>query len=159
MIYDGLFLSMRDYTRHSWDVPYHGSAAKYFKTAMAATVTGALGLLFSKLAILLLLFRLFSPNRLTRYLIFFGMSCAVAIMITGIIAAGAFCAPRHEESFGSWSVISRCKHQEVWGVTQGALNVALDLLILCLPVPTIWNLKMSLKKKVGVLSIFMTGLW
>ena len=44
------------------------------------------------------------------------------------------------------------------GITQGAINVASDFSIFCLPIPVVWKLQLPRKKKVGVLMIFMTGL-
>ncbi len=44
------------------------------------------------------------------------------------------------------------------GVVQGAVNVASDLYIFYLPIPVVWNLQLPLKKKLGVLATFTTGL-
>ena len=44
------------------------------------------------------------------------------------------------------------------GTTQGAVGVATDFFIFCLPIPVVWKLQLPLKKKIGVLAIFMTGL-
>ena len=44
------------------------------------------------------------------------------------------------------------------GTTQGAVGVATDFFIFCLPIPVVWKLQLPLRKKIGVLAIFMTGL-
>ena len=38
------------------------------------------------------------------------------------------------------------------------LDVILDLLILATPLPLIWNLKMSLSRKAGIMGVFLLGL-
>lgn len=43
------------------------------------------------------------------------------------------------------------------GVASGTLNVVSDFLILTLPLPIIWRLQMSTRKKVGVIAIFALG--
>ena len=44
------------------------------------------------------------------------------------------------------------------GITQGAVGVATDFVVLCLPIPVVWRLQLPLRKKLGILAIFMTGL-
>ena len=41
---------------------------------------------------------------------------------------------------------------------QGVFNVVSDFYLLLLPVPVVWNLQMPLRKKIGILTIFTTGL-
>lgn len=43
-------------------------------------------------------------------------------------------------------------------ITQSAVGVATDFLIFCLPIPVLWRLQLPLRKKIGVLAIFTTGL-
>ena len=158
LAYTGLVLSTKHHARHAWDLPIISYTSSYFKIILAKTFIGALALLFSKLSILLLLFRVFSTNRRTRYFVYFGIGWAVIISSTGIVVAGALCSPRHDESFDSLKAIERYTHQKTWAVVQGALNVALDSYILYLPIPLVCALQLGLKKEIGVLGIFMTGL-
>ena len=156
----GLVIHSRHYAIHIWDLPLDdfNTIARYVKIILAEIVVGIFGWLFSKLSILLLLFRLFSPNRLTRNLLFLGIGWALAISVTTLVLAGAMCAPRHGESFGTLSLTSRCSHQTTWAVVQSVLMLMLDFSILYIPIPRIWRLQLSLKRKIGVLSIFMTGI-
>lgn len=158
MAYTGLVLSTKDYARHAWDLAIISYTAKYLKIILAETLVGALALFFSKVSILLLLFRVFSTKRRTRLFIYFGIVWAALIGCTALVVACALCIPRGNESFDSLPSIERCTHQEIWAVVQGALNVALDLYILYLPIPLVLALQLGLKKKLGVLAIFMTGL-
>ena len=156
--YTGLVVGTRQYAGHESNIPLESCTEKLFKIGLVDAVIGTSALFFSKLSILLLFFRLFSSNRRTRYLIYFGIAFATTIAITDIAVDGALCIPRRGESFNSSTVISRCAHQGVWAVVQSTAIVVLNLFIFYLPIPIIWRLKLSLKTKLGVLGIFMTSL-
>ena len=158
MTYTGLTIHYRHYARHAWDVPLGDFTAGFFQMLYASIILEAMGLLLSKLSVLLLLLRLFSPNRRTRYMVYFGIFMACSTALLTIIVASVTCAPRTEESFDRRNLKFGCNRLRVWVLVRGTLNVILDFYILYLPIPTIWRLKMSLGRKVGVLSIFMTGL-
>ncbi|KAL9593739.1 MAG: hypothetical protein Q9179_005720 [Wetmoreana sp. 5 TL-2023] len=158
LAYVGLIIDTRGYAKHSWDVPLSVFTPRYYKKILAESIIGALGLLFSKISILLLLHRLFGPDKRFRYYVYFGMLWATAISCTTITASGALCAPRAGESFGDLRSAQRCDRLKIWAVVQGSLNVILDLYILYIPLPVIWKLQMGQKKKIGVAAIFMTGL-
>ena len=156
----GLLIHSRHYARHIWDLPLDElhTIISYVKIILAEIVVGTVSWLFSKLSILLLLFRLFSPNKLTRNLLFLGIGWALAITVITLVLAGAMCAPRQGESFDNPALSSRCSHQKPWPTVHSVLILILDFYILYLPIPRIWRLQLSLKRKIGVLSIFMTGI-
>ena len=158
LAYMGLVLYTREYARHTWDMPITGYTSSYFSIILSETVIGAIALLFSKLSILLLLFKLFSPNRRFGLFIYIGIIWTSLVSVTTVIVTGVMCTPRRGESFNSLAVAWRCQHEDIWAVIQGALNVNLDFYILYLPVPVIWKLQLGTNRKFGVLGIFMTGL-
>ena len=43
-------------------------------------------------------------------------------------------------------------------IAQSIAGVAIDFFIFCLPIPVVWSLQLPLRKKIGVLTVFMTGL-
>lgn len=153
----GLVIHARDCARHGWDLPVSAITAGFNKTTLAAAITSALGIAFSKVSILLLLYRLFHPNKALRYSLFGCLLWAILVSGTSIAVSLALCVARPGESFGSLQVPLRCSHQSIWAVIQGSLNVILDVLILCLPVPIICKLRLGKRKKVGILAIFTTG--
>ncbi len=155
--YVGLIVHTKDDARHGWDQPISAYTASYFKIIFSETIVAALGFLFAKNSILFLLFRVFSPTRTYRYMIYGGVVWATIISLTSVVVAGALCAPRSGESFGSMAVAKRCTHEDIWAVVQGSLTVVLDFYILYLPIPIVWKLQMGLKKRIGVIAIFMTG--
>lgn len=57
------------------------------------------------------------------------------------------------------TVIVKCSRVKVLGFVLGIGNVALDVFLLILPMPVIFQLQLSTKRKAGILAIFMVGLW
>ena len=157
MAFTGLVLSRREYARHQWDITLTDISISS-KMILPEDILAPLALLLSKLSILLLLFRLFSVDRRTRNMIYIGAFWATVTSLTTVIVLGFQCSPRSGESFGSLVWRSRCQHGQLWAVIQGAMNATLDFYLLYLPIPMVWRLRLSVKRKVGVLSIFMTGL-
>lgn len=65
------------------------------------------------------------------------------------------CTPRHKQ----WNptVPGRCQDRRQTGVFSGSINVVSDLLILLLPLPVIWRLRMTRNKKFRLLGVFGFG--
>lgn len=113
---------------------------------------------FAKLSLFLLYLRIFSPDRWTRFLIYFGIGFTfVYYMVTAGILVG-LCVPRKGESWPLALLSSRCHKALVMTYVQGIFNIVSDFYILLLPLPVIWKLQLPLRKKIGVCAIFMTGL-
>jgi hypothetical protein len=49
------------------------------------------------------------------------------------------------------------KKSSQWGVASGTVSVATDILILCLPIQVIKNMRLPLTKKVGLMIVFLSG--
>ncbi|KAL8805010.1 MAG: hypothetical protein Q9182_002212 [Xanthomendoza sp. 2 TL-2023] len=157
LAYAALIINTRDNSRHGWDLPISAFDSSFFKIILAETVIGAFSILLSKTSILLLLYRLFAPDKRFRYFVYIGLLWATVIFCTSLVLALVFCVPRPGEAFSSPQVVHRAAHQDIWAVVQGTLNVLLDFYILYIPVPIIWKLKMGRKRRFGVIAIFMTG--
>ena len=155
--YLAIVLDTRKTAVHGWDFPITGYTSEYFKKLLASVIFTALGFFFSKLSILLLLFRLFNVTKTFRYAIYAGIVWVSVVALVTIFVTCGLCAPRLGESFSSITAANRCSHSDVWAVVAGVLYVMLDFYILCLPIPMVWRLQMGPKRKLGVLAIFMTG--
>lgn len=147
LAFESLVIHQRNYARHTWDLPI-SSLETISNTRMmfAESTTKALSLLFSKVSILILFFRIFSVSQRLRYAIYFGifttaLACALSIVVTAVNCPSDSCSTPFK-----------------WAVAKGTLNVFLDFYILGLPIPTLWKLNMGMKKKVGAIGIFITGL-
>ena len=94
-----------------------------------------------KLSLLLLYLRIFAPNNITRCLIYLGMAvCAVAYTVLLFL-----------NIFSHIDTVIAAKK------SLGAINLASDIYILCVPIPTVSKLQLSTKKRIGVMVIFATG--
>lgn len=70
LTYVGLVIHTRDRSRHGWDLPVTAITTGFMKTTLAGAIASASGIALSKVSILLLLYRLFHPNKTLRYLVF-----------------------------------------------------------------------------------------
>ena len=153
-----LTLSLSAFARHSWDFALTMFTSAVAKTTFAAQITLAMASFFSKISILLLLFRVFSQNRIFRYATYLGMIWAGLIAVATVMLDLVYCMPRMGESFDSVAERSRCNLIERSIVVRGAFIVALDFYIFVLPLPLLWRLQLAVKKKVAITIVFMTGL-
>lgn len=93
-----------------------------------------------------------------RILINLGIVFAFGTYMTIIPVNTYYCSPRNGQTWLSPDI--HCDKAIPYAVAQGTLNIILDLYILCLPIPIVWGLNVSSKKKLSILSIFMVGiLW
>lgn len=113
---------------------------------------------FAKLSLFLLYLRLFRPSQWTKILIYFGIVTTFAYYTATTVTFGVLCIPRPGESWMESDFSPSCRKSIVMTYIQGVFNVVSDFYLLLLPVPVVWNLQMPLRKKIGVLTIFMTGL-
>lgn len=116
---------------------------------------------FAKASIFLLYLRIFSPDRVTKYLIYFGIIItflyyfATALLIISWI-------PKDINNETSWLITlgnsAQFRKNIINGVHQGIFNVVSDLYVLILPIPAVWKLQLPWRKKIGICIVFATGL-
>ena len=109
-----------------------------------------------KLSILLLYYRLFCVNIKIRYLIWAGIflqvigygaftGCAIGLEI---ICSTATAAQRNAFCLNNYKVT----------YTQSLFSFLTDIYVLLLPISVVVRLQLSVRRKLGVIMIFMTGL-
>lgn len=96
---------------------------------------------FIKLSLLLLYLRIFGPDKVTRYLIHFGIA---SIFTAYIIVMFLNIFTDVEDLIKSNKLI-------------GAINLASDIYIICVPIMAVSKLQLSTKKRIGVILIFLSG--
>lgn len=107
-----------------------------------------------KLSLLLLYHRLFVNRRLT--IVCWCITVyLVVVTVIAVLVAVFKCLPVR----GLWdpTVDARCINFRVWIQIHGGQNVVTDFLILLLPAPQVWKLKMARWRKVQVTGIFLLG--
>ena len=109
-------------------------------------------MIFAKLSILLLYFRLFSVNRMFRILIHIGIVTTLLNHIIGTVLAITLCIPSDPLGY------SRCAHKlNALDVVISVINIISDFYVLFLPLLVISRLQMRRNKKIGVGAVFCTG--
>ena len=112
---------------------------------------------FAKTSIFLLYYRVFTPNKFLRYIISVGIAFCFAVYLASLAVAVYYCAP-HPDKAWDLLVLYSCSRIRYYQIISGVANLALDIFMIGLQIPVILRLQLPLKKKIGVLAMFMTGL-
>lgn len=111
-----------------------------------------------KLAILLQCVRVFVPRK-ERNAMFWAchglMWLNFIFYFNGAFLMIFFCTPV-EKFWNPW-IKGHCRDFDTINIVGAVINTASDVSILILPQPIIWNLKLPLKRKIGVSVIFLAG--
>ena len=118
----------------------------------------SLTMLFAKLALFLLYYRLFASDYWTKIAIYLGIIAICLFYIACSVIFLIWCLPRSGESWISPTFDARCAPITQVSNAHGWFGLLSDLYIFFLPLPALWGLHMPLKKKVGVTAVFLTGL-
>jgi hypothetical protein len=114
-------------------------------------------MLFAKLALLVHIQHIFSINQ-RNFIYWCSWILIIANTATYIFAFFIFlfaCVPRN--AIWDLAVNGKCIDVDIATVSASAINLVSDLSILGLPILGIWRLRMPLNIKLGVASIFATG--
>ena len=89
--------------------------------------------------------------------VYFGFAIAAATGVSLMVPSFFQCTP--VSYVWSWWKLppgtGTCINLHALGISNGAINLALDLSIMLLPLPELWKLRLPPKKKAGVFAIFI----
>ncbi len=108
-----------------------------------------------KLSLFLLLLKLFYP---LRYAIYYGMAFTLLFYLASMVSFLALCIPKPGKNFLETAQESRCRRSGRLEIVQGVVDILSDFYLLLIPIPTILQLSLRPRQKIGLLLIFMTGL-
>ncbi|KAL8704731.1 MAG: hypothetical protein Q9201_002115 [Fulgogasparrea decipioides] len=111
-----------------------------------------------KLSMFLMYLHFFAPHRYMHYLVWGGITVTGLFYFSSMVASVALCAPRGSETYIIAFATRRCHGSKALAVATGVMNVLSDLYLLILPVRETMRLHNTLRKRIGVLAVFMTGL-
>ncbi|KAJ6015576.1 hypothetical protein N7540_010167 [Penicillium herquei] len=132
--------------KHMWDVSI-AQLVKFDKALLPNTVTYLICPAITKMAILSILFRI-NPSTIYRYCVV-GVAVSIfAYTLTLCVITGAPCNPLRTGT-------TKCL--ENVALAQAVLNIASDLAVVALPMPTIHNLQFSTKQKLTVSCLLALG--
>lgn len=115
-------------------------------------------ILVAKLSLLTLYLQIFRPNPTLRYCIYFGMTFLALFYAATFTAYGYLSIPKRGQSQLEAMLSVDTARDIPLGIAQGAVNVVSDFCILIIPIPGVLKLQLPPAKKIGILTIFMTGL-
>ncbi|KAL8979450.1 MAG: hypothetical protein Q9177_006142, partial [Variospora cf. flavescens] len=144
--------------RHLYDIPpsmYYG----YFWTGVVRGHLYILGLTLAKLSLLLFLYRIFRVDRTFRILSWLLGAILTIWTTVSLLLCFFACKPIK----ASWVLsmqfepTTKCpiKPYDVQNI-QGFCNIITDFALLFLPLPLVWKLRVSGKKKLGLVVVFGT---
>jgi hypothetical protein len=112
---------------------------------------------FTKISILFFYLRIF-PEKRFRRIVYVLIACNVSYAITFVLISVFQCRPLS----GAWtrwdgSFQGSCNNINIQAWMAAALNIVLDGATLTLPLPSLYKLKLSTKKKLQVLAMFGVG--
>lgn len=142
--------------KHEWDL-VSADVPRAIYWFNAATIVYSPVILGTKIAIILLYRRVFLPHRggpfdwLLRIFIFILTCFYVATMLVKVWE----CTPR--EKAWNKAVPGRCVNVSSLLNASGLFNCITDVMMLLIPVKSVWLLRMSMRQKAGVVAIFTVG--
>jgi hypothetical protein len=112
---------------------------------------------FTKTAIFGWYLHIFFVHETMQYLIYGGIAFTFCIYFPSIPLTAWFCAPHVGHA---WSAAAGAKCPDIlpWVVAQAVLTVVLDAFIFLLPMPILFKLNLTNRRKLGVLSVFATAI-
>ena len=111
-----------------------------------------------KLALFSLILHIFSSLRWLRILVYLGAVFNILFYFSGTIALAIMGSPHNGQNYLEVAAGPSGDHSKTFGVVSGIVSVLSDFYLLLIPVPAVWGLQLPLKKRIGLLAIFGTGL-
>ncbi|KAI1874498.1 hypothetical protein JX265_004706 [Neoarthrinium moseri] len=156
--YTGVVIAMRNFARHSWDVPMCWYLSDYsWQLLFASNMLLGPTQFVVKVAILLLYFQIFAVTTRTKVSIILACVFSGLIYLVHPIMVVVFEAPRIGQTWSEPALSGMAAKLTYYAPIHGIGSVILDIWILLIPIPAIIKLQVSAKKKVQLLVVFVTG--
>ncbi|KAL6892880.1 hypothetical protein HDV57DRAFT_483248 [Trichoderma longibrachiatum] len=156
--YTGVLLSVTKYSRHLWDVPACWYTASYVKILFAQGMLLGPVIFFGKTAIWLLYLQIFSAHRAVRIIVYVGIVVTALTYWTSVPIELAYGCPRPGSTWTDLLTNGMPGHIFYFVPVQGALAVIIDIWIFVLPLPILWRLNMSRRRRIALCAVFFTAL-
>lgn len=95
-----------------------------------------------------------------RVAIFTGIAAISALYVTSIIVSTYFLVPHTGQTWDSVIASAAEGHffQQYWGVASSSAALLIDLYIFILPLPILWKLNLSQRRKLQIIAVFLVAL-
>lgn len=115
-------------------------------------------LLFVKLTFFLFYYHIFEPLRWLRCSVYIGATLTCALYGTVEIASLVFTTRRPGNTwFGQTLTKEQLKAERII-IPSAAVGLGIDLMLLVLPLGAVMGMQLPIKRKIGIMSIFMFGI-
>jgi hypothetical protein len=114
-----------------------------------------ISLFLGKLCVLALYYRIFNHITHVRWEIYLSVVLALPLLVASIVMP-INSAPAAGTSWGTPNPHNDDNTKVSLAV--GIVNLLVDLFVLYIPIPIVLKMNLSLKRKIGVLAMFLTGL-
>ncbi|OTA97045.1 hypothetical protein M434DRAFT_333080 [Hypoxylon sp. CO27-5] len=127
------------------------------QVTFTSVILVVLSLWTSKISIFFIYIKIFGVHKWLRY------ASWIAVVITGLSYVGTLCVTAvrcpmsQPERLNEWAA-DCIRGTIITGVAFGFLSIFTDAMILCLPIPVIYQLQLDLSKKIALSSVFFTGI-
>ncbi|MCJ1267410.1 hypothetical protein MMC22_007295 [Lobaria immixta] len=126
------------------------------KFIIPALITYGLTITAVKISILLLYRRVFDTASFKRAILVVGFLC-ITWLCGNVFTELFLCSPMSAAWDPKLVFSNHCRDFQAFLVGITVSNLLLDVIILCMPLPMIWNLKLSTRKKLEVIGVFLLG--
>ncbi|KAJ4368376.1 hypothetical protein N0V83_006733 [Neocucurbitaria cava] len=157
LAYSLVALRLNKTSHHAWDTPISSINATWFKRNAALCLLYGPAMFFAKTAVCTLYLRIFNTVVWMRYtvigaIVFFG--CTYFSMVPVYIA---FSFPYGDEQW-DLPLAAKVGRADRMAIVTGVINVISDIFLLTIPLPIIMKLNLSLRKRLGLAAVFLTGI-
>ena len=122
---------------------------------VVAPILHAAACAFPKLVVLTLYLRIFVVEKRSRVACYALISLVLALCVADIIVGASKCVPL--EYLWRQNGDERCAVVVRYFQVSTVPNVLVDICMILLPLPVVWNLQTSRQAKIGVTIMFLTG--
>lgn len=122
-------------------------------------ITYTLTISMVKISILLLYRRVFPIHNFERATLIVGITC-ISWLIAALLCLAFQCRTKAERYNVDSLFSDQCIDLKAYWIAITASNMALDLVILCMPLYMVWNLMLTVRQKLALSGLFTLGaLW
>ncbi|KAI9883549.1 MAG: hypothetical protein M1823_004691 [Watsoniomyces obsoletus] len=147
---------LKDRAFHAWDTKrssFNRNRTYRWSVIGYAAYMVAMGAV--KLSILLLYLRIFSMARKLKIVIYLIIAFVVGYVVSGELSFLLRCKPI--KKIIRSEIPGTCLNLQIHIICQAVFNFVSDVMIVVAPIPTVWALRLQLKRKLAVIACFATG--
>lgn len=111
-----------------------------------------------KLSLFLLYLQIFDSLRWLKFLVWSGILVNGAFYFSAMIVILVACTPQRGSNYLETFASPRCSKMMEMSLSIGIFSVISDVYLLIIPIPAVLPLQLPTRQKVGVLTVFLTGL-